>query len=66
MTVSVPHPLADHLELVASPIKLSASPVALRHPPPLLGEHTDAVLAEFGLDADERARLRAAGVLGPR
>lgn len=32
---------------------------------PGLGEHTDAVLAEFGFNTDELARLRADGVIGP-
>lgn len=63
MTVRVPHPLSDTLELVASPIRLSATPVQLSRPPPLLGEHTDELLAEFGLDAAERARLRALRVI---
>ncbi|MDH4051463.1 MAG: CoA transferase [Rubrivivax sp.] len=63
MTVPVPHPLSDTLRLVASPIKMSATPPALRHPPPLLGQHTDEVLEAFGVDAGERARLRRAGVI---
>jgi crotonobetainyl-CoA:carnitine CoA-transferase CaiB-like acyl-CoA transferase len=62
MTVGVPHPLADGLRLVASPIKLSDTPVQYRRPPPLLGEHTDEVLAAFGIDADERASLKEQGV----
>jgi crotonobetainyl-CoA:carnitine CoA-transferase CaiB-like acyl-CoA transferase len=65
MRVPVPHPLTDKLHLVASPMKLSKTPVALRQPPPLLGQHTDQVLARLGLDADERQYLRALGVLGP-
>jgi crotonobetainyl-CoA:carnitine CoA-transferase CaiB-like acyl-CoA transferase len=65
MRVQVPHPHSDQLELVASPLKLSATPVQLKRAPPLLGQHTEEVLAELGLDADERQRLRAAGVLGP-
>jgi len=65
MRVPVPHPLTDKLHLVASPMKLSKTPVALRQPPPLLGQHTDQVLARLGLDADERQHLRALGVLGP-
>ena len=65
MRLPVPHPLSDRLELVASPMKLSATPVSLRCAPPLLGQHTDEVLAELGLDGAERARLRAQGVIGP-
>jgi crotonobetainyl-CoA:carnitine CoA-transferase CaiB-like acyl-CoA transferase len=63
MTVQMPHPLAGSVRLVASPMKLSATPVQYRRPPPLLGEHTDELLAEFGLDATEIADLRAAGAL---
>jgi crotonobetainyl-CoA:carnitine CoA-transferase CaiB-like acyl-CoA transferase len=63
MTVQMPHPLTDALRLVASPLKLSATPVRYDHPPPLLGEHTDDVLTDFGIGADERAALRAQGVL---
>ena len=51
MTVEMPHPLAGTVRLVASPIKLSATPVRYRRAPPLLGADTDAVLAEFGFDA---------------
>jgi crotonobetainyl-CoA:carnitine CoA-transferase CaiB-like acyl-CoA transferase len=66
MTVTVTHPHTDALELVASPLKLSATPPVLRRPPPLLGQHTDEVLAEFGVPADERARLRSLRVIaGP-
>ena len=38
------HPVKSDLRLVASPIKLSATPVATRRPPPLLGQHTEEVL----------------------
>ena len=65
MTAQIAHPHHDQLELVASPMKLSATPVQLRRPPPLLGEHTDKVLAEWGVEAEERSRLRALGVIGP-
>ncbi len=58
MAVPVPHPLTDSLRLVASPMKLSATPVQVRLAPPLLGQHTDEVLAELGLDQAERLRLR--------
>jgi len=63
MTVPMPHPLADTLRVVASPMKLSGTPVQYRRAPPLLGEHTDAVLAEFGWSDAERAELRRQHVL---
>jgi crotonobetainyl-CoA:carnitine CoA-transferase CaiB-like acyl-CoA transferase len=63
MTVPVPHPLTDELRLVASPIKLSATPVQYRQAPPLLGQHTEQVLAEFGVSACELAALRQQGVV---
>ena len=63
MTVRMAHPLGAQVELVASPMKLSATPVQYRLPPPLLGEHTDEVLSELGLDRDEIARLRRLGAI---
>ncbi|MBT9490260.1 MAG: CoA transferase [Rubrivivax sp.] len=52
------HPLAGEIELVASPIKLSATPVAQHRPPPLLGQHTEELLAEFGFSPAECGALR--------
>lgn len=63
MTIGMAHPLTDTLQLVASPMKLSATPVQYRHPPPLLGEHTNEVLHELGWSTAEVASLRAAGVI---
>jgi crotonobetainyl-CoA:carnitine CoA-transferase CaiB-like acyl-CoA transferase len=60
MTVAMPHPLSGSVRLVASPIKLSATPVQYRCPPPLLGEHTAQILREFDLTDAEIAALRAA------
>lgn len=63
MVVDMPHPLTDGLRLVASPIKFGETPVQYRLPPPLLGEHTDAVLAEVGIAPDELSQLRADGIV---
>ncbi len=63
MTVRVPHPLAGQVDLVASPMKFSATPVQYRRAPPLLGEHTAEVLREFGIDGAELAALRQAGAV---
>ena len=65
MTVTVPHPHTQALDLVASPIKLSATPVRVQRAPPLLGQHTDEVLQEIGIGAAARAVLREHGVIGP-
>ena len=49
---------------VATPLEFSAAAVGPQGPPPKLGEHTDSVLAELGLSADEIRRLRERGALG--
>ena len=64
LKVTMPHPVAGSLPLVANPMKLSATPVDYRLPPPMLGEHTDGVLAAtLGLDAARIAALRAGGIV---
>lgn len=64
LKVDVPHPLAGSVPQVASPIRLSETPVEYRRAPPLLGEHTEAVLRDvLGLDAGAVQVLRSAGVL---
>jgi alpha-methylacyl-CoA racemase len=44
--------------------RFSATPTQLGLPPPVVGEHTDAILADLGLSADEGRRLRQAGIVG--
>jgi formyl-CoA transferase len=51
------------VQTVASPLRLMATPPVLRRAPPRLGEHTDEVLAELGLDVAKVAVLRAQGVV---
>ncbi|WP_153788318.1 CaiB/BaiF CoA-transferase family protein [Pseudomonas sp. EMN2] len=64
LAVNIPHPLAGNVPQVASPIRLSETPVEYRQAPPLLGEHTEAVLSDvLGLDAMAVHELRTAGVL---
>ena len=58
------HPAREDVQLVSSPIKLSATPVRQDLPPPLLGQHTDAVLTDvLGLDAQALAALRQQRVI---
>lgn len=63
MQVELAHPLAGRVPLVASPMRFSATPVQYVSPPPLLGEHTDAILREW-LGYDEEAIAKAALALG--
>ncbi|RMD88377.1 MAG: CoA transferase, partial [Alphaproteobacteria bacterium] len=63
LKVELDHPLGVKVPTVANPIRLSETPIAYRDPPPMLGQHTDAILDELGYDADAIARLRADGVV---
>ena len=64
MAVPVPHPFNPAMRLVGSPMKLSVTPTQMRRAPPLLGEHTDEVLTELGIDPASREALHEAGVIG--
>jgi crotonobetainyl-CoA:carnitine CoA-transferase CaiB-like acyl-CoA transferase len=61
--VDMPHPLTPELRLIASPMKLSATPVRYLHAPPLLGQHSDELLREAGCSVEEITNWRAAGVI---
>ncbi|MFO1057589.1 MAG: CaiB/BaiF CoA-transferase family protein [Dongiaceae bacterium] len=63
MRITVPHPLSGTVDLIGNPLKLSATPVTYRRPPPTLGQHTDEVLHELGLGEADIAELRAAGAI---
>ena len=55
----------DHGELpMHAPFpRLSGTPAGVRAPAPGLGEHTDAILAEIGLDSERIEQLRKDGVV---
>lgn len=60
----VPHPTAGTMKLVASPMRLSKTPVEVRMPPPLLGQHTDEVLRdELGMSASQINELHQRGIV---
>ena len=60
--VEVDHPTRGKYLTVGNPIKMSDSPTEVTRSP-LLGEHTDEVLAELGFAAAEVADLRASKVI---
>ncbi|MWV11009.1 CoA transferase [Pseudomonas sp. R-28-1W-6] len=64
LRVELPNSLGSVTPQVASPLRLSQTPVDYRLAPPLLGEHSEAILQRLlGLDAAQVAELRAAGVV---
>jgi crotonobetainyl-CoA:carnitine CoA-transferase CaiB-like acyl-CoA transferase len=59
MIASVDHAAIGALNLLGVPVKLSATPGAVRSAPPALGQHTDAVLArDLGLGPEDIRALR--------
>jgi crotonobetainyl-CoA:carnitine CoA-transferase CaiB-like acyl-CoA transferase len=56
--------LAQTVPLAPTPVDLSETPGTYRRPAPLLGEHTDEILASIGYNAGEIAALRAEKVVG--
>ena len=63
MIVDVDDPVRGVYQTVGSPIKLSASPVTVQRPP-LLGEHTEALLSALcGISPEETRALKEKGVV---
>jgi formyl-CoA transferase len=55
------HPHTGTYKVIPPAVRFSASPQKVRRPAPLIGEHTEEVLAEAGYDADRIAGLLGAG-----
>ncbi len=66
MLTEVPHTSLGPVRTLGLPIKLSATPGGPRHGAPLFGEHTRAVLAEYGYSSPEIAALIAEGAVVAR
>ena len=63
MVVETRHPTLGALSTLGTPVKLSGTPLTPGRPAPLLGQHTDEVLAAAGYRREEIAALRADGVV---
>ncbi|MBH1963945.1 MAG: CoA transferase [Comamonadaceae bacterium] len=59
----VPHPCGVDVPLVASPMRFEGDPLPIRSAPPLLGEHSEAILAELGYAPADIEALRASEVI---
>jgi len=62
MLLKMPHPQLGEYLTTGLAAKLEATPGKVTRPP-LVGEHTDEVLAAHGYSAEDLKRLRAAGVI---
>ena len=51
MIAELDHPVEGRIPVLASPLRLTATPPSIRRPPPLLGEHTDEVLGRVGVES---------------
>ncbi|MGH8058342.1 MAG: CaiB/BaiF CoA transferase family protein, partial [Candidatus Entotheonellia bacterium] len=63
MVVDVPHPRIPDLKLLGLPLKLSETPGDIRMPPPLMGQHTEDVLAELGYSGTDLRAFREGKVI---
>jgi formyl-CoA transferase len=62
MLVQVEHPTAGTVRMAGIPVKFSATPASVRLPPPLLGQHTEEVLASWlGMGSEEINELKKRG-----
>ena len=61
--VALRHEQLGQVDQVGIPFELSATPAAIRTPPPMLGEHSAEILAEAGYDLQAIERLRSARVI---
>lgn len=63
MVVEVEHPRAGRIRQTGVPVKLSETPGRIAAPPPVLGQHTDAILRECGFDDAAIAAMRRDGAV---
>jgi crotonobetainyl-CoA:carnitine CoA-transferase CaiB-like acyl-CoA transferase len=64
MKLTLPHPVGGEIPNLANPIRFSDTPIQYERAAPMLGEHTDEVLAtRLGMPAERIAELRIRGIL---
>jgi formyl-CoA transferase len=65
MRMDIDHPVEGSVPNIGFAVKFQGTPQAVRMHPPLLGEHTEAILGELGIDEAGRARLVEDGAFKP-
>ena len=63
MIIELEHPLLGMVKSLATPVKLSETPLVYHRHPPMLGEHTEELLCELGYAQDQIAALRQQGII---
>jgi crotonobetainyl-CoA:carnitine CoA-transferase CaiB-like acyl-CoA transferase len=64
LRVTLPHPLGGEVAGIRNPLRFSATPASYERAPPMLGEHTNEVLADVaGMTTEEIAHLRETKVI---
>ena len=57
------HPVAGKVPQVVSPMRFRKSPLEFDRPPPVLGQHTEEVLRQLGMDINTIQRMRGENVI---
>ena len=63
MVIALEHPVAGAIRQLGVPVKLGDTPGAVRTPPPVLGQHTVAILGELGYSDGDVERLKSDGAV---
>ena len=63
MLFDLPHPSGAKVPQVANPIRFTEAPLKHEAPPPLLGQHTEEILGELNIGAEEIEKLKKDGVI---
>ncbi|MEO0565673.1 MAG: CoA transferase, partial [Chloroflexota bacterium] len=59
----IEHPKAGKIKVIGMPVQFSETPGTIRLAPPIVGEHTDEVLAEIGYSTEDIATFHAEAIV---